>query len=330
VSDEDLPGDEHYPVSAAPDDDAADDLVMRRRDVKGARRRQQILQLLQLGGTGSLSVEEIAERFGVSFATVRRDLGRLHQDGQITRTYGGVALAGPTELSISQRHQEFTHEKDAIGQRAADLVDDGAVVILDAGTTTEFVARHLDAAGVTVFTNSIGVINILLRSEDVSVIVLGGRLRPLNETISGSEAENMLRSVVADFAFIGADAVHPQYGIASRTLEQSRLRTLMMQRAWKIVVAAESRTLNLDECDNWSPFPARWLLITDDAADPAVLDEMRGTGAHVHLTRPLHALNERPSERTQPQDQAQPQRRAGRNPRAGKMFLLDVNNHVTN
>ena len=143
-------------------------------------------------GSGSLSVEEIADRFGVSFATVRRDLSRLHQDGHITRTYGGVSLAGPTELSISQRHQEFTHEKDAIGRQAAELVSDGAVVIFDAGTTTEFVARHLDAAGVTVFTNSIGVINILLRNEEVSVVVLGGRLRPMNQTISGPEAENML------------------------------------------------------------------------------------------------------------------------------------------
>ncbi len=292
VSDEDVPDDENNSVSAVPDGDAADDLVMRRRDVRGARRRQQILQLLELGGTGSLSVEEIAERFGVSFATVRRDLSRLHQDGNITRTYGGVSLASPTELSISQRHQEFTHEKDAIGRRAADLVDDGAVVILDAGTTTEFVARHLDATGVTVFTNSIGVINILLRNEEVSVVVLGGRLRPMNETISGAEAENMLRSVVADYAFIGADAVHPQYGIASRTLEQSRLKTMMTQHARQIVVVADSRKLHTDKFNYWAPFPARWLLITDDAANPAALAQLRGAGAQIDLTQPMRALTE--------------------------------------
>ena len=78
----------------------------------------------------------------------------------------------------------------------------------------------------TVFTNGIGAVNVLLNNDDVSVVVLGGRLRSVNETISGAEAEHMLRTVVADYAFIGADAVHPQYGIASRTLEQSRLKTL--------------------------------------------------------------------------------------------------------
>ena len=103
----------------AVDESADDELVARRRDVRGAKRREQILQLLQTVESGALSVEEIAERFDVSFATVRRDLGRLHQDRHITRTYGGVALTGPAELSIHQRHLEFTAEKDAIGRQAA-------------------------------------------------------------------------------------------------------------------------------------------------------------------------------------------------------------------
>ena len=268
------------------------DLVARRRDVRGARRREQILQLLQTVESGSLSVEEIAERFGVSFATVRRDLSRLRQGRHITRTYGGIALTGPAELSIHQRHLEFNQEKDAIGRRAAELVEDGAVVIVDAGTTTEFVARHLNAAGVTVFTNGIGAVNVLLNKDNVSVVVLGGRLRSVNQTISGPDAEHMLQSVVADYAFIGTDAVHPQYGIASRTLEQSRLKTLMMQRTRQIVVVADRRKLSTDQFNYWSPLPARWRLITDDDADPAALDELRATGAQLDLTRPLRALTD--------------------------------------
>jgi DeoR/GlpR family transcriptional regulator of sugar metabolism len=266
--------------------------VARRRDVRGARRREQILNLLQTVESGALSVEEIADRFGVSFATVRRDLSRLHQDRQITRTYGGVALTAPAELSIHQRHLEFTREKDAIGRRAAELVDNGAVVIVDAGTTTEFVARHLDASDVTVFTNGIGAINILMRNENVSVIVLGGRLRPVNETISGAEAENMLRSVVADYAFIGADAVHPLYGVASRTLEQSRLKTLMMQRARQTVVVADHRKLDTDQFNYWSPLPAHSRLVTDDRAEPAALDSLRAVGAQIDLAQPLRALTD--------------------------------------
>ncbi len=275
---------------AAPEGAGGDELVARRRDVRGARRRQQILQLLQTVETGALSVEEIADRFGVSFATVRRDLSRLHQDRHITRTYGGVALTGPAELSIHQRQLEFTQEKDAIGRRAAELVADGAVVILDAGPTTEFVARHLNAADVTVFTNGIGAVNVLLRNEKVSVVVLGGRLRPLNETISGAEAEHMLTSVVADVSFIGTDAVHPEYGVASRTLEQSRLKSLMLQRSRETVVVADHRKLTTDQFNYWSPLPARWRLITDDNADQNALDRLRDAGAEVDVTQPLRIL----------------------------------------
>ncbi len=292
MSNDDQPNDVEHPGARAVGDSAGDELVARRRDVRGAKRREQIRQLLQTVESGSLSVEEIAERFGVSFATVRRDLSRLHQDRHITRTYGGVALTGPAELSIHQRHLQFTAEKDAIGRHAAGLVADGAVVILDAGTTTEFVARYLDAADVTVFTNGIGAINILLGKENASVVVLGGRLRAVNQTISGPEAEHMLHSVVADCAFIGADAVHAEYGVASRTLEQSRLKTLMMQRARQIVVVADRRKVSTDQFNYWSATPARWRLITDDDADPTALDELRRVGAQIDLVQPLRALSE--------------------------------------
>ncbi len=294
MSNDDQPNDVEHPGPRAVGDSADDELVARRRDVRGAKRREQIRQLLQTVESGSLSVEEIAERFGVSFATVRRDLSRLHQDRHITRTYGGVTLTGPAELSIHQRHLQFTAEKDAIGRHAAELVADGAVVILDAGTTTEFVARYLDAADVTVFTNGIGAINILLGKENASVVVLGGRLRAVNQTISGPEAEHMLHSVVADCAFIGADAVHPEYGVASRTLEQSRLKTLMMQRARQIVVVADRRKVSTDQFNYWSATPARWRLIADDDddADATALDALRRVGAQIDLVQPLRALSE--------------------------------------
>jgi DeoR/GlpR family transcriptional regulator of sugar metabolism len=143
-----------------------------------------------------------------------------------------------------------------------------------------------------VFTNGIGAINILLGKENASVVVLGGRLRAVNQTISGPEAEHMLQSVVADCAFIGADAVHPEYGVASRTLEQSRLKTLMMQRARQIVVVADRRKVSTDQFNYWSATPARWRLITDDDADATALDALRRVGAQIDLVQPLRALSE--------------------------------------
>ncbi len=271
---------------------AAEDLNARRRDLVGARRRAEILQLLQTGDTNAMTVEQIAERFGVSFATVRRDLARLHQEHSITRTYGGVTLTGPVgELSINQRHQERSPEKEAIGRLAADLVRDGEVIIVDAGTTTEAVARNLIGTELTVFTNGIGAINILMHNDSISVVVLGGRLRSINETITGSEAESMLKSVVASHAFIGVDAIDPEFGVASRTLEQSRLKSLMMQRARNVVIVADSTKLQPRELTYWSELPEKWRLITDDAADPTALDALRASGSvQIDLASPLRVL----------------------------------------
>ncbi|UNX55391.1 DeoR/GlpR family DNA-binding transcription regulator [Georgenia sp. TF02-10] len=254
-------------------------LPSRRRDVRGAARRAEILRLLEAGD--ELTVEQLAERFGVSLATMRRDLTRLRQEYGVTRTYGGATLARPRdELPVRQRATTRRAAKDAIGRLAAAGVADEDVLIVDAGTTTESLARHLEAARLTVFTNGIGTINALLeKNHDVSVIVLGGRLRHTNETIAGAEAEAMLRHVYATTAFIGAEAVDPRLGIASRTLDQCRIKSLMMTQAKNVVVLADSSKLQGGYFNYWSPLPASWCLITDDEASPEAVEVMRESGA---------------------------------------------------
>ena len=75
-------------------------------------------------------------------------------------------------------------------------------------------------------------------------------------------------------------------------MEQSRLKTLMMQRARQIVVVADRRKISTDQFNYWSPTPARWRLITDDDADATALSELRAVGADVELVSPLRALTE--------------------------------------
>ena len=253
----------------------------RRRDLRGSQRRSEILTMLEADSGESLSVEQIAESFGVSFATVRRDLARLHSEEGVTRTYGGASLTHPrAELSIGQRKTTRQLAKDRIGQLAAELVNEGDVIILDAGTTTEYLARYLEGIeDLTVFTNGIGAINRLIENESASVIVLGGQLRGINQTISGAQAESMLQNVYATTTFIGADAVDPEMGVASRTLEQARLKSLMMQHAREVVVVADSTKFDAGYFNYWSPLVKPWHLVTDDEASPGALDKLREAGA---------------------------------------------------
>jgi len=251
----------------------------KRRDIKGDARRERIVELLQQGG-GDLAVEELAERLGVSFATVRRDLARLRNDGAVARTYGGVALLPRAEVPARDRQTERWREKDAIGRLAADLVEAGELLIVDAGSTTARFASQLSGiADLTVVTNGVAVINSLLAHPGPDVIVLGGQLRGINETITGGPAEEMLAGLRASRTFIGTDAIDPERGIASRTFAQSRLKSLMMRNAREIVVLADSSKLEAAEFGYWSAIPSRWTLVTDSGATRAQLDMARLAGA---------------------------------------------------
>ena len=251
-----------------------------RRDIKGEKRRAKIVDLLTSDLTAGVSVAELAAEFGVSVATIRRDLADLQDLQLITRTYGGAALSSArTELSMNERQSTNAAFKRAIGRAAAALVEDGDLIILDAGSTTEQVALALGNRHVTVVTNGLRAINRLVAYDKAEVLVLGGSLRGFNETIYGSDAEEMLRRVYARFAFVGADAVDPERGVASRTYGQSRLKSLMLEQAATVFVVADSTKLEDGDSPYWSELPRRWGLVTDSGASPAALTTLKDAGA---------------------------------------------------
>ena len=261
---------------------------------KGSRRRQSILRLLTTNPEAKISVTDLSETFGVSVATIRRDLAELQDRRLVTRTYGGAALQHRprTELSMVERISAHAEAKRAIGRAAAELIEDGDLVILDSGSTTEQLAVALGNRPVSVITNGLRVINQLVPCDRVSVTVLGGSLRGINETILGSDAEAMLNRVHATFAFLGTDAVDPVRGITSRTYEQSRLKSTMMQNAERVYAVADSSKLGEHDLSHyWAALPPGWGLVTDDGADPAALAELRAAGASSILVAPTSRKN---------------------------------------
>jgi DeoR family transcriptional regulator of aga operon len=256
-----------------------------RRDIKGEKRRREIMTLLASENSANVPVAELAETFRVSVATIRRDLSDLEERELITRTYGGAALSHPrAELTMNQRESSHAAEKRAIGRAAAQMIEDDDLIILDAGSTTEQVASALGDRSVSVVTNGLRVINRLVPLEKVRVLVLGGALRGINETITGPDAEEMLQRIYAQYAFVGADGIDPRRGIASRTYEQSRVKSVMMQNAAKVVVVADSSKLIDPNFHYWSALPPEWTLITDRDADRTVLAKLRASGGMSLIT----------------------------------------------
>lgn len=237
-----------------------------------ARRRDDILREV-LAGNGDIF--ELAARFGISVSTVRRDLQQLAGDGHIHRTYGGAVADGHTaERTLDEKESGNRAQKEAIARAAADRVAEGDVVLIDAGTTTGWLARTLRArTGITVITNSTIAVRHLAEAHGVELIVLGGRVRRPNGAILGPEGDATLRRLTPDLVFLGADGLHVRDGLSCPALEQAHAKELMAERGREVCVLADSSKLG------HSPFPyhARpdgpWTLFTDAGADAGSLRE---------------------------------------------------------
>lgn len=250
---------------------------MLEKPTSAAQRRESILERLRSNG-GSIHVEDLSRHFGVSVATVRRDLDYLGQNGLITRTYGGAVIGNiRAEQTLREREVSNAAAKDAIARAAAELVQPGSTVLLDAGTTTGQLSRYLSRIpGLTVLTNGLNALNVFAEADtDVHAIALGGSLRPTNQSTIGAIAESVVRSVYADIAFIGTDCLDARRGISSRTVEQNSLKTLMMLHSRRSVVLADSSKLNSDWSTYWATLPQGCSIITDDAAGDDAIEPFR-------------------------------------------------------
>lgn len=162
-----------------------------------------------------VTVQELSDRFGVSEVTIRRDLNRLADDGYITRTYGGAMLEAASEkdLSFERKNTELPEIKALIAKMAASLVKEGDTVALDASTITYRMVEFLKGKQLTIITNSLDIAAQVSQQPEMTLILCGGILRHDTRALMGPVAERQWREYRADIAFIGCNAVHPDFGV---------------------------------------------------------------------------------------------------------------------
>ncbi|WP_420114964.1 DeoR/GlpR family DNA-binding transcription regulator [Pseudactinotalea sp.] len=241
-------------------------------------RREQIVTLAS--ETGLTSVEALAAQFGVTPSTIRRDLAQLSAEGRLARTYGGaIAPQAHVESSLREREREGYAAKSAIATWAAEQIEPGETILLDAGSTTSLVARRLpEIADLTVATASIPVITALQGREDLELISLGGRLRALSQAFVGPLTEMALERLTFDRVFLGTDGVATDGSICEAELDQTRLKELLAGRAREVYVLAHSAKLGQAPFNSWARLAGPWTLVTDSGADPAFLADFTAGG----------------------------------------------------
>jgi DeoR family transcriptional regulator, glycerol-3-phosphate regulon repressor len=178
---------------------------------------------------GAGSVELLAERFGVTLQTVRRDVKLLAEAGLLARFHGGARIPSSTTENIAYRQRQALQAdaKQRIARAVAKAVPAGSSLLINIGTTTEAVARELlHHKGLRVITNNLNVAAILSDSTECEVIVAGGLVRALDRGVIGEATVEFIRRFRVDIGLIGISGIE-----ADGTLRDFDLREVQVARA---------------------------------------------------------------------------------------------------
>jgi DeoR family transcriptional regulator of aga operon len=258
-------------------------LVRRLARVVGVRKAERLSSILdRVRTSGSVDVAELTTALNVSGATVRRDLQELAGNRMLVRTRGG-AMSNDVgdELPSRIKASRYQPEKKRIGEAAAALVPDGAVVGLTGGSTALEVARALARRrGVTIVTNAIDLAEELAGNSGLRVVVIGGILRASRELV-GPAAELMLSNYHLDIAFVGVDGLTPDEGCTTYDEMEAQTDRAFLRRAGRSIVVADSSKLGKVTFARISALSEVSDVVTDVGAEAADLAGLEATGTHV-------------------------------------------------
>jgi len=210
-----------------------------------AERQAKILQVIR--ERGYVENEVLAQLFGVTQATIRRDLKSLNEQNLVKLDHGGSYAFDLTENSTEPLYETKVYvnmaHKQAIGAAAVKLVKDGDTIILDSGTTNAQIAHYLKRSKLkklTVITCDLIIAKELCTAPNISVVILGGIVRHSFYSVSGPYAEYILKNLRANKTFLGIDAVSIENGVSNIILAEVPIKQLMIQIADQTIMVADS------------------------------------------------------------------------------------------
>lgn len=247
-------------------------------------RQDEIVRLARR--SGRVEVSTLAEQFGVTTETIRRDLMELQAQRLLKRVHGGAIPwdVSDFEPRLVARDEQQVAEKRRIANAAiAELPPEGTV-ILDSGSTTRFVADYFPRERpLRVVTNSLPNALFLAELDLEEVVVLGGRVRRNTLAVTDVTAIDLLRSMRVDTAIIGADGVDPRGGFTTPYHEEAAIKAAMVAAARRVIVVADHTKIGQQHFRRFAGLEEVDTLITDDGAPADAVAAVRASGTSVVL-----------------------------------------------
>lgn len=236
-------------------------------------------------------IQELTERLNVSEMTIRRDLNLLAKDQVVKLIPGGAMIAMPSD---SEDHEEYvisyeetihTREKVAIGQRAASLVEPRDSVILDVGSTTEYVAKFIrEDTSLTVLCYAINVLFEIYRKKNCTVIFPGGYLHPEELVFESPEGISLIRRTRADKAFVSAAGIDRDLGVTTVYPYELEMKKAVMQAAKTKILVADSSKFGKAKSVYFAELSDFDIIVTDSGIPADYVRTIRELGVHPIIT----------------------------------------------
>lgn len=203
--------------------------------------------ILQIARTdGKVTVEHLANRFGVTLQTIRRDLSELSDQKKLERVHGGAVIpSGTINIQYQERQKLNASAKEVIAQACAAHIPDACSIFLNIGTSTEAVARQLARRkNLVTVTNNMNVAQILAQNENCKTILTGGTLRGSDNGLVGTFARETIRQFKFDIAVIGCSAMDEDGDLLDFDEEEVAVSHTIIAQARQCFLVADASKFN--------------------------------------------------------------------------------------
>lgn len=186
-------------------------------------------------------VEELNQQTGGSEITTRRDINELSNLGFIEKVYGGAQRLHreKEDIIVAQRLTSHIDEKDLIAKRAVEMITPGSSVYLDAGSSVHAMIPYLKGMNVKVITHGVHHIE-QLAAHKIPCYLIGGEVKPSTLASLGSGALQAISKMTFDIAFMGTNAIDPEFGFSTPDTEEAAIKARIIEQSETVYVLADA------------------------------------------------------------------------------------------
>ena len=254
------------------------------QEKKKSTTERRALLLKKLDIDGQVDVKLLSEELQVSEVTIRNDLNKLEEKQILIRTRGGAIKADRVakDFNISDKNSLYFEEKQRIGKAASELIEEGDTIILDSGSTTMEIIKHLSGfKSLNIISNAVNVAIALADMKNTNVIVPGGILRRNSLSLVGSAAEDNLQNYFCDKLFLAVDGFHLIHGLSTPNVEEAHLNRKMIEISKKVIVVTDSSKFMKRSLGVICPISKVDIVVTDSGILPKDINELENAGIRV-------------------------------------------------